>query len=338
MEQFSKIGITQVAMSIMSGSTRSSISRFITSNGISPLSEGQKKNIRYGLEDVRNALKELYTHQYAPEKKVLAFYNFKGGTGKTSLCYQVSTHLALLGFKVLVIDADPQAHLTTSLQIESENSEVTLHDIINGTVSVEDAIKNIYPGLDCIPSNLSLTRLETLLNGMPKREERVKIALQDYTQKYDYIIFDTNPTISHLNRNIMTFASLLNIVCETQPYSLNGLKLLMEDNNSFYSNMQLSLPQYLIIPNKYEDRMSSSAEAMTALRQFYSQYLIPDFAIRKSEDINTSAKNQLPLAFFAKSNSNAFSDVMELIHCLVKATCQSTKNGRQMTLQSVKAA
>ena len=211
-----------------------------------------------------------------------------------------------------------------------------MHDIISGTARAEDAIQSVFPGLDGIPSNLSLTRAETLLNAMPKREERVKIALQRQLSVYDYIIFDTNPTISHLNRNIMAFASFLNIVCETQPYSLNGLKLLMEDNAAFYHNMEVPPPHYLVIPNKYEDRMSSSAEAMTALRKYYSEHVIPDFAIRKSEDINSSAKVRAPLAFFAKSNSNAMADVIELMHHIVAETCSRKRKKRAMS--ALKAA
>jgi len=310
-------GIRQKMMAILANTTSTTISRYVNSNDFSPMNLPNQRRMRYSIEDTRSVIKDILTKNYHVLKKVMAFYNFKGGTGKTSVCYQISTHLALMGFKVLVIDADPQAHLSTSLGIDSEDNFPTLFDVIRNTVDVEDAIINIYPGLDCIPSNLSLTRLETFLNEMPKREERIQISLSKCEMKYDFVIFDTNPTISHLNRNIITYTDLLNIVCETQPYSLNGLKILLEDNANFYSKMQMDPPQYIIIPNKYEDRVSSSAEAMTALRHYYSEFTKPDFAIRKSEDINTSAKTNKPLAFFAKSNSNALEDIRELIHYIL---------------------
>lgn len=331
------LGLPQTTMALMAGAGRHSISRYVNTHKFSPLPQEQKKTMRYSLDDVRSILMGLFTNQFQVKENVLSFYNFKGGTGKTSLCYQVSTHLALYGFNVLVIDADPQAHLTTSLQMSTNGNESTLFDIMYGTTNIKDAIKPVFPGLDCIPSNLSLTKIETFLNSLPKREERVKMLLNDLKKEYDYIIFDTNPSISHLNRNIMTFTDLLNIVCETQPYSLNGMKILMEDNKTFYDSMQISPPKYLIIPNKYEDRASSSAEAMTALRQYYGEYLIADFAIRKSEDINASAKYRLPLAFFAKSNSNALADVIELIHDLIKMTCTTLKD-KQLALTDVKVA
>lgn len=69
-----------------------------------------------------------------------------------------------------------------------------------------------------------------------------------------------------------------------------------------------------IIPNKYEDRTTNSAEAMTVLRTYYSESLKPDFAIRRSEDMITSSKLCKPLAFFAKKNSIALQDVLDMCH------------------------
>lgn len=315
-------GLTQNAIRRLAGGTSvSTVCRHINSNSIQHLETSSSKNLRYSIEDVRSIVKNLYTKKFSPTKKVQTFYNFKGGTGKTSLCFQISSHLALMGFNVLVVDADPQGHLSTSFGIRNDENHLTLYDVIVGHATLEEAIISVFPGLDCIPANLSLTRLEVALNEMPKREERVRLTFQDVKDTYDFILFDSNPTISQLNRNLITFSDRLNIVCETQPYSLNGLKILFEDLERFCYSMQMELPDISVIPNKYEDRTSSSAEAMTILREYYSNYMKPDFAIRKSEDINVSAKNSLPLAFFAKNNSNAFEDILDLGNYLLEESC-----------------
>ena len=318
---YSKYGTTQKLMAKMARNlTNSTISRWISKLNLDSLdktSERLTKNIRYPIENVRTLLKQVAFQEVDSPCKVISFYNFKGGTGKTSICYQVSAHLALMGFNVLVVDADPQAHLSTSFGFDMHHENPTLYDVINGTIDPKQAIKPVYSGLDCIPSNLALTRSEVVLNDLPKREERIRIDLENLKTRYDFIIFDTNPTISLLNRNILVFSDLVSIVCETQPYSLNGLKMLMEDMSRFYKNMQLSMPEIVVIPNKYEDRSSSSAEAMTALKQYYPMYIIPDFAVRRSEDINTSAKSRLPLAFFARTNSIAFEDIIDLSYAIL---------------------
>lgn len=310
-------GVTQKTIARLANVTNGTISRYFSKYGVNPLnkSSDHSKYLRYSVESVREFFKtSVFNGIESLPCQVLSFYNFKGGTGKTSVCFQVSSHLAMMGFNVLVIDADPQGHLSTSFGFDNTFSYPTLSDVVNGVVDFKDVTKPIFQGLDCLPANLSLTRLEVILNELPKREERLKILLQGIKDRYDFIIFDTNPTISLLNRNILVCSDLVSIICETQPYSLNGLKLLMEDMQKFYSNMQIHLPKIQIIPNKYEDRATSSAEAMSVLRQFYGDYMFPDFAIRRSEDINTGAKLSQPLAFFARTNSIALEDISDLIH------------------------
>lgn len=326
MSEYENNGLTQMSIGILAGGVSSStISRYIKNNNIQVLAKSSSRKLRYSVENVEQIIYNIYTKKFKSIHKVQTFYNFKGGTGKTSLCFQLSTHLALLGFKVLVIDADPQGHLSTSLGIRNDENHLTLFDVVSGHSSLSDTVQSVFKGLDCIPANLSLTRLEVALNQMPKREERIRISLEPALSQYDFILFDSNPTISQLNRNLITFSHRLNVVCETQPYSLNGVKILFEDLERFCESMQIEKPAISIIPNKYEDRASSSAEAMTILREYYGQYMKADFAVRKSEDINTSAKTGLPLSFFAKNNSIAFEDIVDLLHYLVEQSCEVIK-------------
>jgi len=315
-----KDGMTQQIMALLADVSPSAVSRFISGNQIDRIKSEGQRNLRYPLDVSRRIVSSLLGKKEKINKQRHVFYNFKGGTGKTSICYQVSSHVALMGYKVLVIDADPQAHLSTSMGFLNDSDNLTLYDCIVGKQSLKNVIKPIYPGLDCIPSNLSLTRLEVELNNMPKREERVSMELAAVEDEYDFIFIDTNPTISILNRNIITYADTINIVCETQPYSVNGLKILMEDLEQFFFHMRIEKPRINMIPNKYEDRTASSAESLTALKTYYSNYLKENFAIRKSEDIVASAKLGKPLAFFVKKNSIAFEDIVELAHDTINAS------------------
>ena len=319
-------GITQRTMAQIANASITAVNRYISAHNISPIDRAAQRYYKYSIENVRNIVGALFTNEKKNIKnKRHAFYNFKGGTGKTSICFQVSSHVAMMGYNVLVIDADPQAHLSSSFGFLNDNDCLTLFDCLVGKRDISSIIHNIYPGLDCIPSNLSLTRLESELNQMPKREERIKFELSSIEDKYDFVFIDTNPTISILNRNIITYSDIINIICETQPYSLNGLKLLIEDLNQFSYYMQMKSKILNIIPNKYEDRSNNSAEAMSALKTYYSSYLREDFAIRKSEDIITSSKIAKPLAFFAKKNSIALEDIIELVHYLIEISLEGNK-------------
>ncbi len=324
MKDFGSFGLTQKTMSLLSGANLSTINRSISSKKIKTITQSSSKNLRYSIKDTRVLVGE-HVRDLMPiqiKKKVQSFYNFKGGTGKTSVCFQVASHMALCGYKVLIVDSDPQSHLSTSLGFLNSEDFLTLYDVIENGVPVEQAIKNVYEGLDCIPANLSLTRIELSLGTKKSKENTIEKSFLPILDKYDFVFFDTNPTISQLNRNIVFFSGLVNIVCETQPYSLNGLKLLSEDIKMFFESIKKEIPNLLIIPNKYEDRSGSSAEAMTALRSYYGDYLIEDFAIRKSEDFNTSARLGLPLGMFCKSNSIAFEDIVDLLKEIIKRSCE----------------
>lgn len=311
-------GVTQKTMALMAGVVPSTINRAVSSAGIKPIQNGARGKLRYEVWDVREILKKFISSKFQIDKKIHCFYNFKGGVGKTSICFQVASQLALCGFKVLVIDADPQGHLSTSLGFNNDDSYYTLYDAIIGVKTIDEVIQNIYDGLDCVPSNLSLTRAEVSLNEMPKREERISLLLNPILDRYDFVIFDTNPTISYLNRNVITCCDCINIIVETQAYSLNGVKLLLSDIESFCNSMMINVPQIFMFPNKYEDRAATSAEAMTVLNRLYNQYLIPNFAIRKSEEFNIASKLSKPLAFFCRTNSIAFEDVLEIMNFLIE--------------------
>lgn len=322
-EELHQDGVTQKTMATLADVATSTINRAISSAGFSAIPSNTKGKLRYSVSDTRSVLSKFISSKYDISKKIHCFYNFKGGVGKTSVCFQVATHLALCGFKVLVIDADPQGHLSTSLGFNNDENYYTLYDAIIGVKTIEEVTQNIYDGLDCIPSNLSLTRTEVSLNEMPKREERVKMLIHPLTEKYDFIIFDTNPTISYLNRNVITCCDIINIIVETQAYSLNGVKLLLSDIKAFCESMMINVPEIFMFPNKYEDRAATSAEAMAALNKIYPQYLMPNFAIRKSEEFNIASKLSKPLAFFCRNNSIAFEDIMELIRFLVTKSSQT---------------
>lgn len=323
-----KDGLVQRTVAMMCGVSPTTVNRYITSNNCTPMDNSVSRNQRFSIKDSRDMVRNVVLKKdFNIFSKKFSFYNFKGGVGKTSLCYQLSSHIALMGFNVLVIDADPQGHLSTSCGLSSDNNYLTLYDFLIRGEPFENVKKTIFEGYSCIPANLSLTRLEDDLAKLENKSSRLLSAMQAIEKDYDFIFIDTNPTISLLNRNVVMFSDVINVVCETQPYSLNGLKLLLEDLDKFYVYMKMEPRKLNIIPNKYEDRAASSAEAMTALRDYYGKYVKPDFAIRKSEDINISAKLGKPLAFFAKKNSIALEDTIELLHDYLRKYTNIEING-----------
>lgn len=310
------------------GVSRSFITKTAQKLELSSVSAPTSKFKKYDVPATRKLIKATSPYrENRVSKKVQVFYNFKGGTGKTSISFQVATHLSIMGYNVLAIDLDPQGHLSSSILGTHESLDApTLYDLWFGSANnIQEIITPVNEGLDLICGNLSLTRVEVPLNQKPKREEVLNKTLQPVLSKYDYIIIDTNPTISTLNMNALVAADHVNVIAETQPYALNGLGLLIEELLQFYDEMGTS-PDFSILANKYESRTSTAQEVIGALRSDYGEFM-KESVIRKSEDINLSSKYKLPVAAFATKKSAAFEDIKDFIHEFIKS---STTNGSKL--------
>lgn len=310
---------SQSMIAHLTKTTANTVSRMIAAHNIQPLLNEVSHNKRYDIDQTRKIAHLLYVKNQRPiRQKINVFYNFKGGTGKTSLCYQVATHLSLLGFKVLVLDLDPQAHLSAVMRIPEDWSGPTIYDVLINGVPFPEACVEVFDGLSLVPANISMTRIELPLSTKTKREEKLSHILDPYKDQFDYIIMDTNPTISTLNMNALVASQRVNIVCETQPFSLSGLRILVEEMEAFYGDMDLK-PNYSIIANKYEIKTATAQEILGALRSEYGDHVL-SAVVRKSEDINVATKKKSPLAGFCKVKSTAFEDIMDLVHEFVVQT------------------
>lgn len=305
---------SQGMLSMMSDINASTISRLATKLGFKTTGSNFRK--KYNFEEGRKILTEFVANHYKINKQVQVFFNFKGGTGKTSLCHQMSAHMALLGFKVLAIDCDPQMHLTYVLGAGEDEERKSLYDVIVNNFPVEETIMNIYPGLDLLPSDLLLTTLELRLNQEEDKEKTLQMVIEPLKKQYDFIFLDTNPTISILNQNATYCSDLLNIVCETHPFSFDSLKVLIGQLNEFSEQMEKEI-NYKIIPNKYETKTATSQDVLGGLRHYYKDDVLESI-VRKSEDMNISAKRKEPIFAFCKKNSHAFEDMCDLSLSILK--------------------
>lgn len=315
-------------MSVLADTNYSRINRLVSRKEVKPISNSSKRNARFKIKDVRSILGDLIKIKYpiSSDRKVHAFYNFKGGTGKTTLCYQTSLHLALCGYNILMIDTDQQGNTTSTLGYRDNMKCLTLYDGISRGLHPTEITVPVFDGLDLIPGNFSLVHLEQILKEKTSRELVLERYLGEIKENYDFIMFDCNPSVSYINRNILSFSDHLNIVTETHPYSLSALPVVMSDTKAYFEDLRRKMPEIHIIPNKYEDRSSTSAEALSALLKHYGEYVKTDFAIRKSEDFLKSSRDQIPLSFFCKSNSIAFEDLSDLLKIIIE---HSTSNKRE---------
>lgn len=331
MKDFSSLGISVKKISQLCGLTTPGISKVAKRVGTMPIDAPSVA--KYSISDTRKITSDCFASKHPIEKKIHVFYNFKGGVGKTTMAYQVSSHLALLGYKVLVIDIDPQHNLTSSFGFYEGVPETeiyrakTLYDSVARCVPLDQIIHPIYEGLDLIPSNITLTRLESELFTKNRREEQLLDIIKIVEKDYDFIMIDASPNISNLNLNALNAADVVHIICETQKYSFSSTGILIDEIHDFFEKrMKKEPPYYHIVPNKYTGRSTVSGEVISMLVSVYSGIMRPNFAVRQSEDFNRSNKENLPLIFFCKFNSPALMDVVEFIDEVVYISSSAEAN------------
>ncbi|MCW8901297.1 MAG: ParA family protein [Gammaproteobacteria bacterium] len=174
--------------------------------------------------------------------KIIAIANQKGGVGKTTTCINLAASLAATHRNVLLIDLDPQGNATMGSGINKNEIESTTCDLLLGDVSLADLVmKNNEVAYDILPGNGDLTAAEVALMNMPNRERKLRDALADAHDKYDYILIDCPPSLNMLTLNALVAANSVMIPMQCEYYALEGLSALIETVESIRSSVNPDL-------------------------------------------------------------------------------------------------
>ncbi len=260
---------------------------------------------RYMPHDIPKYLKILGKGDLIASKRRQLFLNFKGGTGKTSISAFYGFRLAQLGMKVLLIDLDPQGHLTQCLGIDHTNFEHTLYNVLIERMDIRDTILNTpMKNLFLIPANLDLSPVELALTSMNARELRLRKGISPIKNTYDVIIMDASPSIGLLNLNGILACTELFVPVLADFLSYHGLKILFETIATIEEDFDFIFNNIYIFLNHYNASHNICQRAKKALEKHYKDYLTKT-VIRQDTKIAEAASMGLPLHQYAPSSRGA---------------------------------
>jgi chromosome partitioning protein len=204
--------------------------------------------------------------------KIIVICNQKGGTGKTTTSVNLSAALADLGKKVVLVDMDPQGNSTSGVgvnknEIKSSAYEVLLHKVQASNAIVKTSITN----LDLIPCNIHLTGAEIELVGVLSRETRLKKALSEIKDSYDYIIIDSPPSLGLLTLNALVAADSILIPIQCEFYALEGVSQLLNTISLVRDGLNSGLQIEGVLLTMADFRTNLTVEVINEIRNYFKE-------------------------------------------------------------------
>ena len=203
--------------------------------------------------------------------KIISFANQKGGVGKTTSCVNIASSLGVLGFKVLIIDLDPQGNTTSGVGISKKGLKATTKELLTGELPVgEIIVETPYKNLDVIPTNTALAGAEFDLFDLDDSEFRIKKALDEVKDNYDYILIDCPPSLGMLTINAFAASDGVVVPMQCEFYALEGLSQLMITINRIKRMYNPDLAITGILITMYNSRLLLSMQVISELEKHYA--------------------------------------------------------------------
>ena len=200
---------------------------------------------------------------------IISVVNQKGGVGKTTTAVNLSTALAAVGKKVLLIDLDPQGNASTGVGVPVVNRKETSYDLLINEKMVGDIVKEtIIPNLYIIPSTIDLSGAEIELATVFSREYRLKEQLNNGDLDYDYVIIDCPPSLGLVTINALVASDSVFIPLQCEFYALEGLSHLLKTVKLIQAKLNKSLEVLGVVLTMYDNRNKLTQHIEEDVRDF----------------------------------------------------------------------
>ena len=235
--------------------------------------------------------------------KIIAIANQKGGVGKTTTAVNIAASIGYYGYRILLVDADPQGNATSGFGIQKRTVDRSTYEVLLGQCSAREAILTTpYKGVDLIPSSMAAAELE--LADMRDRVMRLKEELVRVKGEYDFILIDCPPSLGMVTLNALSASDSLIIPIQCEYYALEGLSQLVTTVRQVKRLYNPSIEIEGVLLTMYDGRLNLTLQVVDEVKKFFPEKVFKN-VIPRNVRLSEAPSFGQPVLYFDRNSRGA---------------------------------